>query len=63
LAWLLGRRYGAHDPRKRYASMLGVTIPHLTFRRAYKLRRVGGLKLFKLNSRIMRHIIVAQKTS
>lgn len=58
LPWLFGVRYDKHAPRKRNASMLQFRVPHLTFMRAYKLRRVGGLKLYRLNSRAIRAIIV-----
>ena len=34
----------------------GITVPALSFRRAYALKRIGGLAVWQLQSRILRRI-------
>jgi hypothetical protein len=37
--------------------MLAVRVPHLTWKRAYQLRRVGALRLYRLNASLLRALV------
>jgi len=50
------------DRRRNYRRVT-LPLPHVRFRRCYKLRHVGGLKWYRLWHRAIRHICAAPRTS
>lgn len=51
--WPTWLRFGN---RETWSDSLAVPVPHLTWRRAYKLRRYGALRLYKVNYRLLHAI-------
>lgn len=40
-----------------WTNAIYIPVPHLTWARAYKLRRFGGLRLYKLNYRLVKAVL------